>query len=32
MIDVAALIIGGVFLVLFVIIGVMVVRPMDENQ
>jgi hypothetical protein len=32
MIDVAALIIGGVFLVLFVIIGVMIVRPMDENE
>jgi len=30
--DVAALVIGGVFLVLFVIIGVMVVRPMDENE
>jgi len=30
--DVVGLIIGGVFLVLFVIIGVMIVRPMDENE
>jgi len=30
--EVAALIIGGVFLVLFVILGVMIVRPMDENE
>jgi hypothetical protein len=30
--DIAALVVGGIFLVLFIIIGVMVVRPMDENK
>jgi hypothetical protein len=30
--DVAGLIIGGVFTILFIVIGVMIVRPMDENQ
>jgi len=30
--DVAALIIFGVFAVAFVVLGVMIVRPMDENE
>ena len=30
--EVAAIIISGVFLVAFVILGVMIIRPMDENE
>jgi hypothetical protein len=30
--DIAALIIGGIFLVAFVVLGIMIVRPMDENE
>ena len=30
--DVAGLIIGGVFTIVFIVLGVMIVRPMDENN
>jgi len=30
--DITALIVGGIFLVVFVVLGVMIVRPMDENE
>ena len=30
--DVAALIVFGVFAVAFVVLGVMITRPMDENE
>lgn len=30
--DVAGLIIGGVFTIVFIVLGVMIVRPMDENK
>jgi len=29
--DIAALIVGGIFLVIFVVLGVMITRPMDEK-
>jgi len=30
--DVAAVIISGVFAVAFIVLGVMIIRPMDENE
>jgi hypothetical protein len=30
--DIAALIVGGIFLVAFVVLGVMILRPINEND
>jgi hypothetical protein len=30
--DIAALVVGGIFLIAFVVLGVMITRPMDENK
>ena len=30
--DIAALVVGGIFFIAFVVLGVMITRPMDENN
>ena len=30
--DIVALVVGGIFFIAFVVLGIMITRPMDENK